>query len=167
MTETRLITGLELRDGRTLVGVVVPYNTDTRIGRYTERFAPGAFTGTLADQVPLLAAHEHASLPIGRTIDLVEEARGLVGTFHVAETPKGEEVLALARAGVPLGLSVGFRPDQDRWNNDRTKVVRVRAQLAEVSVVGVPAYTDARIEAVRAQPADHTTPLLTLARRQQ
>lgn len=165
MTERRTITGLELREGRTLVGVVVPYGVDTRIGRYVESFAAGAFAGVDPNLVPLLAAHEHAALPIGRTVDLVEEARGLVGSFHVAETPKGDEVLALARAGVPLGLSVGFRPTQDRWNTDKTRVVRVRAQLAEVSVVGVPAYNDARVEAVRALADQHARPLLNLARR--
>lgn len=164
MTETRITAGLEIRDGRTLVGVVVPYNTDTRIGSYLERFAPGAFADTTADTVPLLAAHAHADLPIGRTISLDEEPRGLVGTFHVADTPKGEEVLALARAGVPLGLSVGFRPTRDQWNADRSRVTRVRAQLAEVSVVGVPAYTDARIEAVRAQHEPRQQ-LLSIARR--
>ncbi len=167
MTETRVVAGLEIReDGRTLVGVVVPYGTETRIGRYRERFAPGAFAGTDAEAVPLLAAHAHADLPIGRTISLVEEERGLVGTFLVADSVKGQEVLALARDGVPLGLSVGFVPTEDRWNADRTHVVRVRARLAEVSVVGVPAYPGARVEAVRHQDDTPTpTPLLALARR--
>ena len=35
---------LELRDdGRTIVGIAVPYGQETRIGRYVESFAPGAF----------------------------------------------------------------------------------------------------------------------------
>lgn len=167
-TETRTVTGLELRDGRTLVGLVVPYNTDTRIGRYTERFTRGAFADADPGAVPLLAAHAHEALPIGLTVDLTEETRGLVGTFAVAETPKGDEVLALARAGVPLGLSVGFRPRAggDRWNTARTHVTRTAADLAEISVVGVPAYTDARVEAVRAHhDTPSSTPLLNLARR--
>ena len=167
MTERRTITGLQLReDGRTLTGLVVPYGTDTRIGHYLERFAPGAFADTDPTSVPLLAAHDHADLPIGRTVDLVEEARGLIGTFVVADSERGRDVLALARDGVPLGLSVGFIPDQDKWNADRTKVVRVRAQLAEISVVGVPAYADARVEAVRSLDTQRLTrPLLALARR--
>ena len=167
MTETRLISGLELReDARTLVGVVVPYGVQTRIGRYVESFARGAFAGVEVDQVPLLAAHAHAELPIGRVVDLTEEDRGLIGSFFVADSAKGQEVLALARAGVPLGLSVGFVPTEDRWNADRTQVVRVRARLAEISVVGVPAYPGARVEAVRSldyQPL--ARPLLALARR--
>jgi HK97 family phage prohead protease len=75
-------------------------------------------------------------------------------------------VLALARDGVPLGLSVGFQPVEDRWNNDRSLVVRVRARLGEVSVVGVPAYEDARVTSVRADgvlTAAHR-PRLTIAR---
>ena len=180
MTEIRTISGLELRDGRVLVGVVVPYDVDTRIGRYTERFTRGAFSDADPDLVPLLAAHDHGALPIGRTVELTEEARGLIGTFHVAETPKGEEVLALARDGVPLGLSVGFRPRPggDRWNPGRTHVTRTAADLAEVSVVGVAAYADARVEDVRSarfpvphlcvgnrEPDRTPTPLAALARR--
>lgn len=166
MTETRVIPGLELRDdrdGRTLVGIVVPYDTETRIGNYLERFAPGAFDGTDPGTVPLLTSHEHAALPIGRTLTLSEETRGLIAEFHLAETPKGDEVLALARAGVPLGLSVGFRPQVDQWNGDRSKVTRVRAALHEVSVVGVPAYADARVEAVRAAADLEQTHHLNLA----
>ncbi len=35
---------LEIRDdGRTIVGIAVPYGQETRIGRYVESFAPGAF----------------------------------------------------------------------------------------------------------------------------
>ena len=167
MTEIRTISGLELReDGRTLQGLVVPYGVDTRIGGYLERFAPGAFADAEVEQVPLLAAHAHADLPIGKAIELVEEARGLVGTFLVADSVKGQEVLALARDGVPLGLSDGFVPTEDRWNAERTHVVRVRARLAEVSVVGVPAYAGARVEAVRAlDDQDTSKPLLALARR--
>jgi len=55
-------------------------------------------------------------------------------------------------------LSVGFQPVEDKWDKDRTKVVRIRAQLGEVS-----AYRDAKVASVRADDAP-ATPRLTVAR---
>ncbi len=60
-------------------------------------------------------------------------------------------------------MSVGFQPVEDKWDKDRTKVVRIRAQLGEVSIVGVPAYRDAKVASVRADDAP-ATPRLTVAR---
>lgn len=157
---------LEVRaDGRTLHGVVVPYAARIRVGGYIESFARGAFAGTDPAGVPLLVAHRHAGLPIGRAAALVDEPAGLAGEFALSETRDADEVLALVADGVRLGLSVGFAPAPggDRWTADRSAVVRTRAVLAEVSVVGVPAYAAARVHGVRAA-AEHDRPLLRLAR---
>lgn len=158
------LTDVEVRaDGRTLHGTVVPYGVETRIGHYVESFHRGAFTGTDPATVPLIVAHRHAGLPIGHAVELRDEDHRLAGQFALSETRDADEVLALARDGVPLGLSVGFVPDQDRWTPDRRKVVRLRASLAEVSVVGVPAYRGALVDSVRAA-GEHRTPRLNLAR---
>lgn len=162
------LTDVEIRtDGRTLHGTVVPYGVQTRIGSYIESFARGAFAGTDPAAVPLLVAHRHAALPIGRAVALVDESDRLAGEFTLAETRDAEEVLALARDGVPLGLSVGFMPAEggDRWTADRRKVVRTRATLAEVSIVGVPAYPGAGVQGVRGKDVSTTYPLRSLARR--
>jgi HK97 family phage prohead protease len=157
-------TVLEVRDdGRTLVGCAIPYGVETRIGRYVESFAPGAFsdagTHTLTAQHP----RDGAELPIGHSVELRDEADGLHGAWRVSDTETGNTVLTLVRDGVPLGLSIGFVPGVDTWNRDRTHVVRVRATLDHVAVVRAPAYPDARIAAVRhAQPL--TAPRLLVAR---
>jgi uncharacterized protein len=161
---------LELRDdgdGRTISGLVVPYNSPARVGGYVESFTLGAFRDADPEQVPLLAVHDHASLPIGRAMTLAEEDRGLAGSFRVSETRAGDEVLTLIRDGAVRGLSVGFipLPGGDRWSADRTRVERTRARLIEVSVTPWPIYDAARIAAVRAAVAP-ATPRLRLARRQ-
>jgi phage head maturation protease len=79
----------------------------------------------------------------------------------------GNEVLALARDGVPLGLSVGFQevPGGNRWSPDRRRVVRTWAALDHVAVVRVPAYTGAGVVGVRGAAIARPAPaLLTLAR---
>jgi hypothetical protein len=157
---------LELReDGRTLVGVAVPYGVETRVGKYTERFAFGAFADARPEDVPLLAVHDHESLPIGRALTLTDTPAGLEAELRVSQTQRGDEVLELVKDGAATGLSVGFVPVEDRWNRERTMVERVKARLMELSITAFPAYQDARIMAVRADQEPLRTPRLTIARR--
>ena len=148
-TRTSPIT-LELReDGRTLVGTVMPYNTPTKVGGYTETFVSGAFGDADPTQVPLLAVHDHESLPIGRALSLTDGPNGLDAELRVSETRLGDEALTLIRDGAATGLSVGFIPVVDRWDQARTMVERLKARLVEISITAFPAYRDARILAVR------------------
>jgi len=164
---------LELReqgDGRTLVGVAVPYGVEARIGpRLVEVFVRGAFAGTDPAVVPLDATHPRTAetLPIGVAVELDERADGLHGAWHVSHTPLGDDVLALARDGVPLGLSVGFAPlpGSDRWSPDRRRVERRAARLDHVAIVRRGAYPGAMVAAVRGAVPETGTPLLALARR--
>jgi HK97 family phage prohead protease len=155
---------LELReDGRTLAGRVIPYNTEARIGSYTETFRPGAFQDADPAQVPLLAVHDREQLPIGRALTLTDGPTGLDAELRVSKTTLGDEVLELIKDGAVGGLSVGFQAVEDRWNANRSKVERLRARLVEISVTSFPAYQDAKILAVRSEEVLRT-PRLTLAR---
>jgi HK97 family phage prohead protease len=148
-------------DGRTLVGPVLPWGVEAKVvnrGRLvTETFARGALEGTDPARVPLTATHpqDAGMLPIGVTIELRDEADALHGAWHVSKTAVGDEVLELARDGVPLGLSIGFTEvaGGSRWSADRQRVTRTRAALDHVAVVRQPAYVGAGIAEVRAAAA--------------
>jgi uncharacterized protein len=137
----------------------------------TEVFERGALAGTDPAKVPLTATHprDAGTLPIGVTLSIDEREDAAWGEWRVSDTMIGNEVLALARDGVPLGLSVGFMEvaGGSRWSADRRRVTRTRAALDHVAVVRVPAYAGAGVEGVRA--AAHAPamahPLATLARR--
>jgi phage head maturation protease len=110
-------TTLALRDGgdgRTLVGPLLPWGVPARVldqGRLvTETFERGALAGTDPGRIPLTATHprDAGTLPIGVTVELEERAEAAWGAWHVSKTAVGDEVLELARDGVPLGLSIGF-----------------------------------------------------------
>lgn len=149
---------LEIRgDGRTVTGIVVPYNKPAPIvdvgGRYTEVFVPGAFARTVAERqgrVKFLAHHDARSMPLGRSTLLREDQNGLYGEFRVSQTVAGDEALALIRDGALDAFSIGFSPLRDDWSRDRSSVTRVEARLREVSAVNFPAYEDALISGVRA-----------------
>ena len=177
MIHTRNLTSsLHLRDGgdgRTLVGPLLPWGVEARVvdrGRLVEEtFERGALAGTNPATVPLTATHprDAGTLPIGVMLELEERADAAHGAWHVSKTAIGDEVLELARDGVPLGLSVGFMevPGGSRWNAERTRVTRTRAALDHVAVVRVPAYAGAGVVGVREQGGRPTPVLLTLLRR--
>jgi uncharacterized protein len=162
---------LQLRDGgdgRTLEGPLLPWGVEAvvfdRGRRVVETFERGALAGVVPGQVPLTATHpkDAGSLPIGVTIELRDEADALHGAWRVSKTALGDEVLELARDGVPLGLSVGFMevPGGSRWTADRRRVVRTRALVDHVAVVRTPAYVGAGVVGVRSEPEQVARPLL-------
>jgi HK97 family phage prohead protease len=168
---------LEVRsDGRTIVGIAVPFDEETTIaerGRsYVEVFRRGAFARTIAERgaerVKLLALHDRDTLPLGRATALREDPSGLYIEARVSDTRAGDEVLALVRDGALDALSVGFRPMRDRWNPERTHVERLEVSLAEVSVVPWGAFAGAVITGVRSHrslPIDAARRRLDLHRR--
>jgi HK97 family phage prohead protease len=155
-------------DGRTLVGPLLPWGVEAQVvdrGRLvTETFERGALAGTDPARVPLTATHprDAGTLPIGRTLTIEDRADAAWGDWHVSDTMIGNEVLALARDGVPLGLSVGFAevPGGSRWSPDRSRVTRTRATLDHVAVVRVPAYAGAGVVGVRETSHRRPTPVL-------
>jgi HK97 family phage prohead protease len=165
---------LQLRDGgdgRTLVGPLVPWNVEARVvdcGRLVvEVFERGALADADPGRIPLTATHprDAGTLPIGVTVELEERDDAAWGAWRVSETALGNEVLALAADGVPLGLSIGFAEvaGGSRWSPDRRRVTRTRVAVDHAAIVRVAAYAGAGVSAVRAalQPA---ATLLTLAR---
>ena len=146
---------LELRaegDGRTICGIVVPYNVEQRINQnLVEVFRPGAFAAVTraAHRVKLLVSHDQAALPIGRATNLTETDAGLYGEFRVSKTDRGDQILELVRDQALDQFSVGFAPLKDK--RTATGVVeRIKAHLAEVSLVTFGAYGhNAVVTAVR------------------
>jgi uncharacterized protein len=177
MIHTREFTSsLALRDdgdGRTLHGPLLPWGITARVvdrGRLVDEvFERGALAGTDPGRVPLTATHprDAGTLPIGVTVELEERSDAAYGSWRVSDTHLGNEVLALARDGVPLGLSVGFAEvaGGSRWSPDRRQVTRTRVLLDHVAVVRVPAYVGAGVVGVRSGDVRPALALLTLARR--
>lgn len=136
----------------TLTGLIIPWHAagTTSEGRIT--IAPGAIElPEDLSRIKLLREHDQAGDPIGYAISIVETDAGLVGVFEVPDTPAAQLALAEAADKLRDGLSAGIDFD------DATKLRLVRAsnasvaasgRLREVSLVVVPAFDDARIEAI-------------------
>lgn len=176
MLITRTFTAaLELReegegpagDGRTLIGLAVPFDTEIDVSDfwedYTEVFRRGAFSKTITDRsrpVPLLAHHQHRAAGIGRAVRLEETQAGLEAEFHLTEgVQAADETLALVLDDAIGGLSIGFEPINHRETrgtereppSDRDLIERTEVALREISVVNFPAFAGAGITGVRHQ----------------
>lgn len=144
-------------DGRTIEGIAVPFGRPQRIhADLTEQFARGAFNHQLRAPNRIRLGRDHPLIggsPIGKAMELRDDAAGLWGAWRVSNTDAGNETLELVRDGVLDELSVGFRERQNRVLDDGT-VERVKADLIEVSVVFMGAYgRGATVTAVRDQLA--------------
>lgn len=145
-------------DGRTVVGIAVPYGKPQRIDeRLTEQFARGAFKHQIKAAHRVKFAREHMALGgslIGRLDVMRDDASGLYIEARVAKTPLGDETLALLEDGALNDLSIGFRTRQDRRLPGNV-IERVTADLREVSVVLEGAYGEgAMVAALRSADED-------------
>jgi uncharacterized protein len=151
-------------DGRTLVGLAVPFDTEIEVSDfwddYTEVFRKGAFAKTITDRarpVPLMVSHEHRALPIGAAATLDETDDGLEAAFHLSATARADEVLELVRDGAISGLSIGFSPVQQTVTKGSARdpaspldlVERTEVNLREVSICNFPAFDAAGVTGVR------------------
>ena len=123
---------------------------------YGTVFAKGAFSQSLSEHQRektspvMLWAHAKSEL-IGKWTVIREDEYGLYveGKLNLS-TARGQEAHAHLKAGDLSGLSVGTLISRDAFkpNRDGTTTI-VKADLYEISVVGVPANRRARIQQVR------------------
>jgi uncharacterized protein len=118
--------------------------------------APGAFRKSLAThkragRMPLMLWSHQLDQPIGKWVDIRETAQGLVVKGKLLlDVARAREVYAMLKEKVADGLSIGFRT----VDSVRTRTGRLLKEidLAEVSLVSLPALASARVTSVKSQP---------------
>lgn len=104
---------------------------------------PGAFRATLADGmakdgVPILLLHNDQRLPVGRSLTLEEDSRGLHIRAQLADTTDGLDARKLVRSGILRGLSIGYIPTRAETGADGVRRL-YEVELLEISLVTWPA----------------------------
>jgi HK97 family phage prohead protease len=147
-------------DARTLELCIVPYSISTEVADgpeskpYQELFRSGVFREQVeqAQRTPLRiwlnCEHRRgADHVIGHAVGLLDLPGGLYGSFRVHDGIEGDEALAMVRDGVLTGVSMQATPLRSRTLDGVTE--RLRAHLNGVSLVGQPAYADAKVLGIR------------------
>jgi HK97 family phage prohead protease len=95
----------------------------------------------------VLWAHSRTDPPIGRAVSVESGDGRLTAQVEFATTPQAEEIYQLVRGGFINATSVGFRPIDWEFNDEREGIDFLRQELTEFSVVPVPANAEALISA--------------------
>ena len=101
-------------EGRTLTGLALPFEVETRIGTMRERFARGSVKSS--GEAILNRQHMRGS-PLARepeTLTFEVTDSGLLMRAVLPETREADDVLTLVRANVLRNLSVEFLAQRER-----------------------------------------------------
>lgn len=122
----------ETGDGRTLEGYAAVFNTPTEInsweGNFTEEMAPGAFTKTLGERMPVLQ-FDHGrdartgTVPIGKIEQIREDANGLYVQARMYDNPVVEPIRQAIEGGSIDGMSFRFKVNNETWRDKDGKPV--------------------------------------------
>ncbi|NOJ72477.1 HK97 family phage prohead protease [Paenibacillus alvei] len=161
--KTELTTRAAEGEEMIIEGYFAVFNRETELwpGAY-EEIAPGAFDGTLGNDIRALANHE-TMFVLGRnkagTLELRVDSHGLWGRIKI--NPNDSDAVNLyervKRADVDQ-CSFGFNiiREETDWRDDGTVKWLIREiDLHEVSVVTFPQYTDTGVQARKAEVAQH------------
>ncbi len=139
--------------GRTIEGYAAAFNN---VDQGADVIYPGAFTKTLAERgnkVKLLWQHDRTE-PIGKPLELREDANGLFIKAVISDTARGRDALALLRDGAIDGMSIGYEPipggtDYSRVGDKTIRNLR-EIKLYEASLVTFPMNEAAAVTALKA-----------------
>jgi HK97 family phage prohead protease len=138
---------------RTFEGYASVFNG---VDAYGDTILPGAYAATLENRsrpVHMYWNHD-PSQPIGKWLEIREDARGLWVKGRIAKTARGDDVYALLKEGVVTGMSIGFRiPPGGSERDSRIRKLK-RIDLVEVSVVTDPADLSAQVAEVKSCQAE-------------
>ncbi len=140
-------------EGRTFEGYAAAFHNVDAVG---DIIHPNAFAKTLVERgnkVKLLWQHDYAE-PIGRPLELREDANGLFIKAVISDTARGRDALALLRDGAINEMSIGYEPisagtDYTKMPDGQTVRNLREIKLHEVSLVTFPANERAVVTAVK------------------
>lgn len=132
---------------REFTGIGVPYGETYDMGYgLFERFEPGAveLNGT-----KIFWQHREV---IGRAIAGKDTAAGFEVTAKISDTTLGRDAWTLLEDEAVDQLSIGFKPVEYRTETDadgNTTIIHTKVLTREFSLVNFPAYTEAKVLAIR------------------
>lgn len=129
------------------------FSSPDRVGDVIE---PAAFTELVGKTLPLLFAHDQAQVLGPVTITgFADNALQVSGKMLVEEVARAREVRSLVKSGAVTGMSIGFITRKAMPRNGGGRTIQ-SLDLAEISIVSVPAHAGARLTNIKELPM--TTP---------
>ncbi len=128
---------------RSISGVAVTYDEVATVNDGTKvRFLQGSLPVTGRD--PKLYMQHDANQIVGKVVERVDTAEGMLFTAKISATRLGDEALTLALDGVIDAVSVGVTPTKFKYDDDDVMIVE-SASWSELSLVSEGAFSGAVI----------------------
>jgi uncharacterized protein len=153
-------TGTVSGKGKTLAGYAAVFNSETKLGSFSEVIRRGAFASSLETRANVRALWHHQSDALlgttrGGTLKLQEDNYGLRFELALPDTTHGRDLAVLVERGDVSGCSFGFRVADggERWEERGGQFVRelLNVDLHEITLTHDPAYQDTSV-ALRSMP---------------
>jgi len=155
LTPTSITVDAAAADGlpsRSITGVAVTYDeTATVLDGTKVRFLQGSLPVTGRD--PKLYMQHDPNQIVGKVVERVDTAQGMMFTAKISATRLGDEALTLANDGVIDAVSVGVTPTKFRYDDEGVMIVEA-ATWQELSLVSEGAFSGAVITDVAASAPD-------------
>jgi HK97 family phage prohead protease len=155
LTPTQITVDAAAAEGlpsRSISGVAVTYDETATVSDGTQvRFLQGSLPVTGRD--PKLYMQHDSNQIVGKVVERVDTAQGMMFTAKISATRLGDEALTLANDGVIDAVSVGVTPTKFSYDEEGVMIVE-SASWSELSLVSEGAFSGAIITDVAASAPD-------------
>lgn len=146
-----------------ITGRPIVYNSETDIGLFFERIAPGALDEADLRDVRLLVNHDTNRIPLARsrrnnensTMQLLPVVEGMDfrADLDIENNAEARALYSAIERGDISGMSFMFTIDADEWEgletDKPTRTITRISKVFEISAVTFPAYEDTSISVQR------------------
>ncbi len=140
------------KPSRSISGIAVTYDETATVNDGTQvRFLQGSLPVTGRD--PKLYMQHDSNQIVGKVVERVDTAEGMMFTAKISATRLGDEALTLANDGVIDAVSVGVTPTKFSYDEQGVMIVE-SATWSELSLVSEGAFSGAVITEVAASAPD-------------
>jgi HK97 family phage prohead protease len=155
LTPTQITVDAAAAEGlpsRSISGIAVTYDETATVNDGTQvRFLQGSLPVTGRD--PKLYMQHDSNQIVGKVVERVDTAEGMLFTAKISATRLGDEALTLANDGVIDAVSVGVTPTKFSYDEEGVMIVE-SATWSELSLVSEGAFSGAVITEVAASAPD-------------
>lgn len=132
-------------------------NTKGNIDHALDRTLDGAYQDSIdkhksnGTMPKMFWMHDPYSLPIGKWTDMVEDEKGLRLEGEFANTEKGRDVYELMKSGALDSFSIGYRVNDEKWNDEKRCNDLIKIDVHEISAVTFACNEESRLVDIKSK----------------
>ena len=103
-------------------------------------------------------AHNPHELPVGKWLDMREDAKGLWMKGKLSKTTMGSDIEILAKDGALDSFSIGYSVGEERWNAEKGCNDLLEIKIIETSWVNRPCNEESRLIGIKSMLDNNELP---------